>query len=92
MIEVHNRPTDGLTMVRQSLLNSNVDDVGPQVDPDDKGEFTEAQLTANFVCKISLISSSHPVPNIRRYYNVSHMCCTRRSQAKEKNTLKSEDL
>ena len=64
-------------MVRQSLLSSNVDDVGPQVDPDDKGEFTEAQLTANFVCKISLISPSHTVPNIGRYYNVSNMCCTR---------------
>ena len=51
--------------------------LGPESTQNDRGEFTEAQLTSNFVCTISPISSSYTVLNIGGYYSVSHMCCTR---------------
>ena len=66
-------------------------ELGPKSTQNDKGEFTEAQLTAKFVCTISPTSSSHTVPNNRRILGVPEPCVLyeRLSQAKENTKILS---
>ena len=65
--------------------------LGPKSTQNDKGEFTEAQLTAKFVCTIFPTSSSHIVPNIGGYYGVPepYVLYERLSQAKENTKILS---